>query len=108
MASNMLLGAILNKTQLAISDRYNITVDFFYDKSTKDGKRFHSLIFACAQSLAAQGVEEINIVDIGEFYKPYAKQLAILEENDYQDFVEFVKDMCDESNFEHYYNIVKK
>lgn len=108
MAANMLLGAILNKSQLAISDRYNITVDFFYNKTMKEGKRFHSLIFACCQALASQGVEEIGVIDIGEFYKSYPKQMAVLEENDYQDFIEFVKDKCDESNFEHYYNVVKK
>lgn len=108
MAANMLLGAILNKSQLAISDRYNITTDFFYDSTTKDGKRFHSLIFACCQALAYQGVEEIDIIDVGEFYKSYPKQFAILEEHDYQDFIERVKESCDETNFEHYYNVVKK
>lgn len=107
-AASILLGALFNSPDIMLDDNFPLTKEDFYNKETKDGSRFHQIMFVVAQQLMANGVTEIKGVDIGEFLQKYPKQLEIAEDNEYLDFTETVKQLGDKDNFEYYYNVVRK
>lgn len=107
-AASILLGALFNSPDIMLDDNFPLTKEDFYNKETKEGSRFHQIMFVVGQQLMANGVTEIKGVDIGEFLQKYPKQLEIAEDNEYLDFTETVKQLGDKDNFEYYYNVVRK
>lgn len=107
-AANFLLGAIFNSPKLLLEDKYPLTKDDFYNKKTKDGNRFHMILFVVARELALSGVTEVKGSDVGEFLKSYPKQLQVLEDSNYLDYILTVKELGGEEDFAYYYDVVRK
>lgn len=107
-ASTFVLGCLMNNPALLLNEKYTLTKDDFYNKATKEGNRFHSIIFVCSQKLIEQGANDITEIEIREFVKNYPEQLEVLEDNDYQGYIKTAKKLSNQDNFEIYYQIVRK
>lgn len=107
-SANILLGCLLNNPSLCLSEKYPLDKTDFYDKDTKEGLRFHQILFVCVQQLASQGAKEISAIDVMEFIKPYSIQYEVLQDNNAVEFIETVKKLSKADNIDVYYTIVRK
>lgn len=97
-----ILGSLLKTPMLlAESSIYNLTKDDFPEK-------FHKVVFAALNNLYQNGNEVINEIVIDGFLQDYAIQYAIFNDNNGLEYLEKISEMSEESNFDYYYNRVKK
>ena len=68
----------------------------------------HQILFVCIANIAKSGAEEITEVEIENFAKAYPAQLETLQDNNYFEFISTIKEICVLSNYELYYNSVRK
>lgn len=100
--SNFLLGALLNNPRLCLDNNKPINVSDF------EPVLFHKIIFASIYNLATKGVKECDEIVIKEFLDNYPARLSTFEENDGLNYVRTVKELTTDSNYEYYYDILRK
>lgn len=101
-AANLLLGALMNDPTLFFNDKYKLKKDDF------EPNRFHKILYVAAENVAKQGVEEITEVEVGSFMSAYPKQLEVLKDNNFVEFIPSVKKLAKSGNVEYYWNTVRK
>lgn len=68
----------------------------------------HYVIFVSVLNLAKTGVMEVQAEEIDNFCQAHPAQLEILNDGNFMEFIDTVKELSNVSNYEHYYNIVRK
>lgn len=101
-ASRVLLGCLLNNPQLLLNDKYILENDDFSENI------FHKTLFRVILYLAKKGAKDISSLDVGEVVENYEAEKEILEDSEYMDFINVVKDIANEENVDIYYEVVKK
>lgn len=98
---NVLGCLLLNPSILSETDKYHLTRDDFPE-------RFHKIIFAAIENLYSQGIEVIDAVAIDTFLSKYELQYEIFNLNDGLNFIYEITELVEESNFDYYYQRLKK
>lgn len=102
ISADRLLGCLIKDTSLANSEKYSLCKEDFQTQ-------FHKLIYATLHYLAKNGVKNAKFVDIDSIIKPWEAQYNIFLDNDGEKYIDTVQRLVvDSSNFEHYYNNVRK
>lgn len=107
-SANMILGYIFNDTSYLSSSKYKLNKEDFYNENTKNGYQFHRILFSTALNLSLNGAKTIDEVAVTEYVEKYRVQYNILCDNDYQDFIENVKSIAKNDDFQIYYERFKK
>ena len=94
-------GLMRNPHFLAEIDRYNLTVDDFYD-------RFYKLIYATIYNLYNSGVTNITPFEVDSSLAMFPSQYEIFTKNDGVNYLEIAYENSSVENFDYYYNRVKK
>lgn len=94
-----ILGSLLQEPSLI--KEYKIVQNDFPET-------FHKLIFAAINNLYKNGAEEIDSVAIDEYLSHYEIQYQVFLKNEGIDFLEKVQEMAMKSNFQYYYEQLKK
>ena len=97
-----ILGGLMKHPQyLDQSDKYNISVSDF-------SNRFEKIIFTAIYNLNKNGLKNIQIIDIENFLESDSLAKDIFEKNNGIEFLQDLEDFVEESNFDYYYNKLKK
>lgn len=105
--NGFVLGAIFNDTSILYDDNYSIgKIDF-------EGYLPHKILFVSACLLGDKGLKSIEVQDIGELlnsYYPQKEQVLIdaFPKGDYLSYIDTIKKLCGDHNFEWYYSEMKK
>lgn len=100
--SALLLGCLMNNTQLLFNPSYPLT------KTDFDPEPVHRIIFIATCKLAEAGAGNVSEVEIDNYVKDYPAQYEILNESNFLDFVPTVKELCSPESFELYYTTLRK
>lgn len=100
--SALLLGCLMNNTQLLFNPSYPLT------KTDFDPEPVHRIIFIATCKLAEAGAGNISEIEIDNYVKDYPAQYEILNESNFLDFVPTVKELCSPESFELYYTTLRK
>lgn len=98
----MLLGCLMNNTQLLFNPSYPLT------KADFDPEPVHRIIFVATCKLAEGGAGSVSEVEIDNYVKDYPAQYEILTDSNFLEFVPTVKELCSIDSFELYYNAIRK
>lgn len=102
MSIMQVLGCILNNpTLISETEKYQLTKDDFPEK-------FHKIIFATIYNLYHSGTESIDEIAIDGFLRDYDVQYKIFNDNEGLDYLNAITEMANESNFNYYYQRLKK
>lgn len=101
-AARNLLGALLNKPQVLLSGKYDIT--------REDFKPFlvHYRLMAVIENLVAEGCAEIDSMMVAQFIEPYEEVVELFNDNNTLEFIDTIKSVINPDNIELYLNKVKK
>lgn len=94
-------GLIAEPELMSMSKQYNLKVDDFPEK-------FHKLIFGSIFNLYQQGISEISPQVLDGYLSAFALQYRIYEDNQGLDYLFKVEELGMPSNFDYYYNRIKK
>lgn len=100
--ASMLLGCLMNNTQLLFNPSYPLT------KADFDPEPVHRIIFVATCKLAEGGAGSVSEVEIDNYVKDYPAQYEILTDSNFLEFVPTVKELCSVDSFELYYNTIRK
>lgn len=100
--SALLLGCLMKNPSLLTQPNYPL------DKEDFTPVEFHRVLFVCINNLYANGIGEISEIEIENFVKGHPIQHEVLEDNNYFEFVETVKELANVDNYEYYYQTVRK
>ena len=100
--SALLLGCLMKNPNLLTQPQYPL------DKEDFTPVEFHRVLFVCINNLYANGIGEISEIEIENFVKGHPIQHEVLEDNNYFEFVETVKELANIDNYEYYYQTVRK
>ena len=100
--SALLLGCLMNNTQLLFNPSYPLT------KADFDPEPVHRIIFVATCKLAEGGAGSVSEVEIDNYVKDYPAQYEILNDSNFLDFVPTVKELCSPESFELYYTTLRK
>lgn len=100
--SALLLGCLMNNTQLLFNPSYPLT------KADFDPEPVHRIIFVATCKLAEGGAGSVSEVEIDNYVKDYPAQYEILADSNFLEFVPTVKELCSVDSFELYYNTIRK
>lgn len=100
--SALLLGCLMKNPNLLTQPQYPL------DKEDFTPVEFHRVLFVCINNLYANGIGEISEIEIENFVKGHPIQHEVLEDNNYFEFVETVKELANVDNYEYYYQTVRK
>ena len=100
--SSLLLGCLMNNTQLLFNPSYPLT------KADFDPEPVHRIIFIATCKLAEAGAGSVSEVEIDNYVKDYPAQYEILNDSNFLDFVPTVKELCSSESFELYYTTLRK
>ena len=78
------------------------------DKADFAPEPFHKILYVCIYKVAQSGAEEITEVEIENYVKNYPPQYETLQDNNYFEFINTVKELSVLSNYEMYYTTVRK
>ena len=96
------LGALIKHPQyLNQSDKYNIELSDF-------SNRFEKIIFTAIYNLNRNGLKKIQIIDIENYLESDNLAKEIFEKNNGIEFLQDLDEFTDDSNFDYYYNKLKK
>lgn len=98
----MLLGALMINPTLLVTDKYKLQGEDFSPSI------FHRTLFWAINNLALRGATEINGVDIDKFLENYPERYETVQDNNFMDFIDQVKDLNPLGNIDYYYNNVRK
>ena len=97
----LLLGCLLIKPSLAISDKYHLSRDDF----TVD---FHLRLWQGCVALAKRGAESISALDLYMLCKNNKQVNDLFKENDLSGFIDTIKQLSNIDNYSMYYDAVRK
>lgn len=98
----LLLGCIFKNPSLIVNNSYPMNkLDF-------SPIPMHRVLFVCADAIAKTGCNEISEIEIDNFVSKYEAQKEILEDGNYFEFIDTVKELATLENFDYYYTIVRK
>lgn len=100
--SSLLLGCLMNNTQLLFNPSYPLT------KTDFDPEPVHRIIFIATCKLAEAGAGSVSEVEIDNYVKDYPAQYETLNDSNFLDFVPTVKELCSLESFELYYTTLRK
>lgn len=100
--SSLLLGCLMNNTQLLFNPSYPLTKNDF------DPEPVHRIIFIATCKLAEAGAGNVSEVEIDNYVKDYPAQYETLNDSNFLDFVPTVKELCSFDSFELYYTTLRK
>lgn len=100
--SSLLLGCLMNNTQLLFNPSYPLT------KTDFDPEPVHRIIFIATCKLAEAGAGSVSEVEIDNYVKDYPVQYETLNDSNFLDFVPTVKELCSLESFELYYTTLRK
>ena len=100
--SALLLGCLMNNTQLLFNPSYPLT------KTDFDPEPVHRIIFIATCKLAEAGAGNVSEVEIDNYVKGYPAQYETLNDSNFLDFVPTVKELCSPESFELYYTTLRK
>lgn len=98
----LLLGCLMNNTQLLFNPSYPLT------KTDFDPEPVHRIIFIATCKLAEAGAGNVSEVEIDNYVKDYPAQYETLNDSNFLDFVPTVKELCSLESFELYYATLRK
>lgn len=90
-----------NPSLLSKTDRYNLSLADF-------SSRFEKYLFGAIQGLYHNGAKSIDIIDIENFISVNLTAKTVFDQNNGIEYLQDAKDFSDESNFDYYYNHLKK
>lgn len=97
----LLLGCLLIKPSLAISDKYPLSRDDF----TVD---FHLRLWQGCVALAKRGAESISALDLYMLCKNNKQINDLFKENDLSGFIDTIRQLSNIDNYSMYYDAVRK
>ena len=100
--SSLLLGCLMNNTQLLYNPSYPLA------KTDFDPEPVHRIIFIATCKLAEAGAGNVSEVEIDNYVKDYPTQYETLNDSNFLDFVPTVKELCSPESFELYYTTLRK
>lgn len=96
------LGNLLKQPSLlSETDKYQLENSDFPE-------RFHKVIFAAINNLFQNGVTEIDEIEIDGFLSQHNIQYEIFNQNKGIEYLQSIQELSKESNFEYYYERLKK
>lgn len=96
------LGSLLKKPLLLKrTDKYNLDVEDF-------GEEFYKILYGAINNLSAQGLKKIELLDLENYLSSRPTIYNIYNKNKGSEYVKEILDLVDESNFDYYYNRIKK
>lgn len=101
-SARLLLGALMIKPSLALSEKYPLSVHDFQPNT------FHIRLYQAISALAKRGAETIADLDIYNLCKNNKSVETIFKENDLTGFIDTVKQLANVGNFEVYYNNTRR
>ena len=101
-SARLLLGALMIKPSLALSEKYPLSVHDFQSNT------FHIRLYQAISALAKRGAETIADLDIYNLCKNNKAVETIFKENDLTGFIDTVKQLANVCNFEVYYTNVRR
>lgn len=101
MSVLQVLGCLAKKPLLFADKDFDLNVDDFPE-------RFHKIVFTAIQYLALQGMATISVMDIDQFLVKHAVQYKIFSDNSGCTYLKRCMEVCDDSKFTYYYNVLKK
>ena len=101
-SARLLLGCLLIKPSLAISDKYPLS------KADFEPTPFHLRLWQACVALARRGAESISSLDIYMLCKNNKQVEDIFKANQLDDFIDTVKQLANVGNFDVYYANVRR
>lgn len=101
-SARLLLGCLLIKPSLAISDKYPMS------KADLEPVSFHLRLWQACVALARRGAESISSLDIYMLCKNNKQVEDIFKSNSLDDFIDTVKQLANVGNFDVYYTNVRR
>jgi len=101
-SARLLLGCLLIKPSLAISDKYPLS------KADFEPTPFHLRLWQACVALARRGAESISSLDIYMLCKNNKQVEGIFKANQLDDFIDTVKQLANVGNFDVYYANVRR
>ena len=98
----MVLGCIFNNPSIITNPAYPL------DKFDFEPIAMHKVLFVCAKHLAMSGATDIGFMEIDNFVSAYEAQKEILEDSNFTEFVDTVKELAVADNYDYYYNVTRK
>ena len=96
------LGSLLkNPLLLKRTDKYNLDVEDF-------GEEFYKILYGAINNLSAQGLKKIELLDLENYLSSRPTIYNIYNKNKGSEYVKEILELVDESNFNYYYNRIKK
>lgn len=95
------LGVYIHKPELMVNSKYPIRKEDFIVK-------LHQIVFVTIYNLYTNGCQNITLLDINEWLKPYEAQYNIYKDNKGDEYISTILEITDEGNFEYYYSQLRK
>lgn len=105
---NFALGYLFNNTDLYFDSKYPLCKEDFRNDKQDRGSQFVRILYSAGYNLALNGAKEIDEISVGEFVKGYREQMAILESNDYIQYITTMKELAKADDFSVYWNRIRK
>lgn len=100
--ARLLLGCLFQQPTLLMTGKYPVKVEDF------EPVLFHKYMFKCVLKLLKKGANIIDIISVGELISSYPEVKEVLEDNEYDDFIETTTSLANLENIEVYFNNVRK
>ena len=101
-SARLLLGCLLIKPSLAISDKYPLS------KADFEPTPFHLRLWQACVALSRRGAESISSLDIYMLCKNNKQVEEVFKANQLDDFIDTVKQLANVGNFDVYYTNVRR
>lgn len=100
--ASMLLGCLMQNTTLLFNPSYPLA------RSDFDPEPMHRIIFGAIVKLAEAGAGTISEVEIDNFVKDYPDRYETLQDGNFMEFVNVVKELASLDTYELYYTTIRK
>jgi len=98
----MVLGHLLNRPTLLLSDKYKIEPTDF------EPNEFNRIMFWAIRNVTSQGVNELDEVSIDMFLQCDEARYTVAKQNNFMEFVRSAKELASVDDFDYHYNVLKK
>ena len=100
--TRQVLGAIIQYPQyLGQSDKYKLSVNDF-------SSNFEKILFNAVENLYKQGLKQIQIIDIENYFNTNPLSKKVFENNNGIEYLQNLEEYTNKENFEYYYTKLKK
>ena len=100
--SALLLGCIMKDTNLLFNPSYPLA------RSDFEPEPMHRIIFSAIIKLAEAGAGTITEIELDNFVQNYPEKYEILQDGNFLEFVNVVKELASSESYDLYYNTVRK